>query len=65
MLLMDNNNLKNHELENEFMTYVQTRLEVIAKCIDVIEKREINDKVENPQEALIHPQTYKRVMILY
>ncbi|EQA7701274.1 hypothetical protein RNS17_01990 [Staphylococcus pseudintermedius] len=44
------------ELENEFKSYAQTRLEGIAKRIDEIEKETTTNKVENPQEELIRRQ---------
>ncbi|WP_241955219.1 hypothetical protein [Staphylococcus agnetis] len=44
------------ELENEFKSYAQTRLEGIAKRIDEIEKETTTDKVQNPQEELIRRQ---------
>ncbi|UXR70647.1 hypothetical protein MUA26_10655 [Staphylococcus sp. IVB6246] len=44
------------ELENEFKTYAQTRLDDIAKRIDEIEKASTTDTVENPQEELIRRQ---------
>ncbi|WP_239991129.1 hypothetical protein [Staphylococcus chromogenes] len=47
---------KLQELENEFKTYAQTRLDDIAKRIDEIEKESTTDKVENPQEELIRRQ---------
>ncbi|EGQ3437697.1 hypothetical protein H4N33_001142 [Staphylococcus pseudintermedius] len=47
---------KIQELENEFKTYAQTRLEGIAKRIDKIEKETTMNKVENPQEELIRRQ---------
>lgn len=47
---------KMQELENEFKTYAQTRLDDIAKRIDEIEKESTTDKVENPQEELIRRQ---------
>ncbi|WP_255201426.1 hypothetical protein [Staphylococcus chromogenes] len=47
---------KLQELENEFKTYAQTRLDDIAKRIDEIEKDATNDKVDNPQEELIRRQ---------
>lgn len=47
---------KLQELENEFKTYAQTRLDDIAKRIDEIEKEATTDKVQNPQEELIRRQ---------
>lgn len=47
---------KLQELENEFKTYAQTRLDDIAKRLESIEKDATNDKVDNPQEELIRRQ---------
>ncbi|WP_419790854.1 hypothetical protein RCF73_11650 [Staphylococcus chromogenes] len=47
---------KIQELENEFKTYAQTRLDDIAKRLESIEKDATNDKVDNPQEELIRRQ---------
>lgn len=47
---------KIQELENEFKTYAQTRLDDISKRIDEIEKEATTDKVQNPQEELIRRQ---------
>ncbi|NJH98785.1 hypothetical protein GLV92_12230 [Staphylococcus agnetis] len=47
---------KIQELENEFKTYAQTRLDDIAKRLESIEKEATSDKVDNPQEELIRRQ---------
>ncbi|MGS4199359.1 hypothetical protein ACEUV5_06930 [Staphylococcus pseudintermedius] len=47
---------KIQELENEFKTYAQTRLDDIAKRLESIEKEATSDKIDNPQEELIRRQ---------